>query len=103
MSGTREYSIRDIPPGLRQIVLRDEALVSEDSLAVDVVGETVMQRLPGAPAFEPVETRQCMRTETLQLSGTHKTEENGEIDIHLSKFVQCIHTAIPRPGEERYI
>jgi len=92
MSGTREISIRDISPGLRQIVVRDEALVSIYSWDYfDVVGETAIL-LPNPPPPVPAESVQCkwISNGIVHLSGTHKTEENGEIDIHLSKFVRCL-------------
>jgi hypothetical protein len=80
-------------PGIRQIVLREQALVTLNSSSADVRVETVYQ-LTQIPLPPPTVTSSCEGARTWILSGSHKTGDNGLAEIHLNKFLDCVTVAI---------
>lgn len=84
-----------VPEGLRippEIVLREGALVSLNRASADVRVETVFRlRRLGDP---PQVTSTCDKASTWTFSGNHMTGEDGTVEIHLNKFLDCVPTVI---------
>ncbi len=85
----------EVPAGLRippEIVLREGALVSLNSASADVRVETVFRlRRLGEP---PQVISACDKASTWTFSGNHMTGDDGTVEIHLNKFLDCIPTTI---------
>jgi hypothetical protein len=85
----------EVPAGLRippEIVLREGALVSLNSASADVRVETVFRlRRLGEP---PQVTSSCDKASTWTFSGNHMTGDDGTVEIHLNKFLDCIPIVI---------
>jgi len=93
MNDTIEIKVPSIP-GIREIVLREEALVSLNSASADVRVETTYQLITPVPPPPPEVTSSCDKARTWTFSSSHKTGANGTVDIHLNKFLDCITAAI---------
>jgi hypothetical protein len=81
-------------PGIRDIVLREEAFVSLNSASADVRVETVYPLISRIPPPPPQVTSSCDKAPTWTFSGSHMTGANGTVDIHLNKFLDCIPAVI---------
>lgn len=90
-------------PGIRNIVLREEALVSLNSASADVRVETVYPLISRVPPTPPQVTSSCDRARTWTFSGSHMTGANGTVEIHLNKFLNCITSSIDGVIYSNYI
>lgn len=81
-------------PGVRDVVLREQAFVILSSDSADARVETKYPLISRIPPPEPEVTSACDKTRTWTFSGSHMTGSNGAVDIHLNKFLECIPAAI---------
>ncbi len=93
MSDTIELKI-PATPGIRNVVLREESLVSLNSSSADVRIETVYPLISPIPPPPPQVTSHCDGVRIWSFSGSHMTGSNGIVDIHLNKFLDCIPAVV---------
>jgi hypothetical protein len=102
MNDTIEIKVPSIP-GIRDIVLREGALVSLNSASADVRAETVYPLISRVPPPPPQFTSSCDKARTWTFSGSHMTGANGVVAIQLNKFLDCIPTVIDGVIYSNYI
>jgi hypothetical protein len=102
MNDTIEIKVPAIP-GIRDIVLREEALVSLNSASADVRVETVYPLISRIPPPPPQVSSSCDKARTWTFSGSHMTGANGTVEIHLNKFLDCIPAVIDGVIYSNYI
>jgi hypothetical protein len=83
-----------VVPGIREIVLREEALVYLDSAAADVRVETVYPLIRQVHPPPPRVTSNCDKIRAWTFSGSHMTNAAGTVEIHLNKFLNCVGSVI---------
>src|SRR5262245_3672898 len=93
MNDSIEIKVSRIP-GIREIVLREEVLVSLNSSAADVRTETIYPVITRIPPPPPRVNSYCESARTWTFSGSHMTGADGTVDIHLNKFLDCIPAVI---------
>jgi hypothetical protein len=73
------------------VTVSEHVLVSLNSIASDVVIQTVYQFPPTSiPPEPPKVIATCQPAKTWTFSGQHETATDGAIVIELSKFLQCV-------------
>lgn len=101
MNDNNELRVPRIP-GIREIVLREQAFVSLNNSSADVRVETVYQ-LTQIPLPPPQVTSSCDGARTWTFSGGHMTGANGQVEIHLNKFLDCVPASIEGVLSSNYI